>query len=122
MKDAVHRRRLPRERESVVHKFKICSFTGYIRVGHFEDGEPGEIFITLSKKGSTVSGLVRSIAILTSIALQHGVPLDTLVSKFVDMSFEPSGITDNPNIPNAKSIVDYVFRWMDIKYNKKEKK
>jgi ribonucleoside-diphosphate reductase alpha chain len=110
------RRKLPDERKSYTHKFDIAGHEGYITVGMYEDGQPGEIFITMSKEGSTISGLMDSFATAISMALQYGVPLRVLVDKFTHMRFEPSGFTKNPNIPIAKSIMDYIFRWLAIKF------
>src|SRR5262250_340656 len=110
------RRRLPDERKSITHKFDIAGHEGYIIAGMYEDGQPGEIFITMSKEGSTISGLMDSFATAISIALQYGVPLRGLVDKFSHMRFEPSGFTKNPDIPMAKSIMDYIFRWLASKF------
>ena len=110
------RRKLPDERESITHKFSIGGHEGYITVGKYEDGTPGEIFITMAKEGSTISGLMDSFATMTSMALQHGVPLQLLVDKFTHMRFEPSGFTRNPEIPMTKSIMDYIFKWLAIKF------
>ncbi len=110
------RRRLPDERTAITHKFSIAGHEGYLTVGLFEDGQPGEIFIKMSKQGSVVSGLMDSFAIAISMSLQYGVPLQTLVDKFSHSRFEPSGWTPNPEIPMAKSIVDYLFRWLAIKF------
>jgi len=110
------RRKLPDERQSVTHKFSIAGHDGYITVGMYPDGTPGEIFLTMSKEGSTISGLMDTIATMTSLALQYGVPLETLVTKFAHMRFEPSGITPNPEIRFAKSIPDYIFRWIGLKF------
>ncbi|MBI1994855.1 MAG: vitamin B12-dependent ribonucleotide reductase [Deltaproteobacteria bacterium] len=110
------RRRLPDERRSITHKFDIAGHEGYIIAGMYEDGQPGEIFITMSKEGSTISGLMDSFATAISIALQYGVPLRSLVDKFSHMRFEPSGFTKNPDIPMAKSIMDYIFRWLASKF------
>jgi ribonucleoside-diphosphate reductase alpha chain len=110
------RRRLPDERRSITHKFDIASHEGYITVGMYEDGQPGEIFVTMSKEGSTISGLMDSFATAISMALQYGVPLQVLVDKFSHMRFEPSGFTKNPDIPMAKSIMDYIFRWLAGKF------
>ncbi|HAL57031.1 MAG TPA: vitamin B12-dependent ribonucleotide reductase, partial [Bacteroidetes bacterium] len=93
---------------------------GYITVGMFEDGMPGEVFITMSKEGSTISGLMDSFATSISIALQYGVPLKVLVDKFSHARYEPSGFTNNPEIPIAKSISDYIFRWLGLKFLPKE--
>lgn len=110
------RRRLSDERRSITHKFNIGSHEGYITVGLYDDGTPGEIFITMAKEGSVISGLMDSFATSVSIGLQYGVPLDVLVNKFVHMRFEPSGYTGNPKIRIAKSIIDYVFRWLAMKF------
>jgi len=110
------RRKLPDERESITHKFSIGGHEGYITVGKYEDGTPGEIFITMAKEGSTISGLMDSFATMTSLALQHGVPLQLLVDKFTHTRFEPSGFTKNPEIPMTKSIMDYIFKWLAIKF------
>src|SRR5579875_493891 len=110
------RRKLPDERKSLTHKFDIAGHEGYITVGMYEDGKPGEIFVNMSKQGSTISGLMDSFATEISYALQYGVPLQFLVDKFAHMRFEPSGFTKNPQIPFAKSIVDYLFRWLAAKF------
>ncbi len=110
------RHKLPDERKSITHKFDIAGHEGYITVGKYEDGQPGEIFITMSKEGSTISGLMDSFATAISMALQYGVPLRVLVDKFTHMRFEPSGFTKNPDIPMAKSIMDYIFRWLASKF------
>ena len=110
------RRKLPAERRSITHKFDIAGHEGYITVGMYEDGTPGEIFVLMSKQGSTISGLMDSFATAISYALQYGVPLRFLVDKFAHMRFEPSGFTKNPEIPHAKSIVDYLFRWLASKF------
>jgi len=114
------RRKLPDERESITHKFSIGGHEGYITVGKYEDGAPGEIFITMAKEGSTISGLMDSFATMTSLALQHGVPLQLLVDKFTHTRFEPSGFTKNPEIPMAKSIMDYIFKWLATKFLDRE--
>jgi ribonucleoside-diphosphate reductase alpha chain len=110
------RRRLFDTRTAVTHKFDIAGHEGYMTVGLFEDGQPGELFITMAKEGSTIGGLMDSIGTLTSIALQYGVPLGALVKKFAHQRFEPSGFTKNPEIRNASSITDYVFRWLALKF------
>jgi len=110
------RRRLADERKAITHKFSIAGHEGYLTVGLYEDGQPGEIFVTMAKEGSVVSGLVDSIATLTSISLQYGVPLEVLCNKFVHTRFEPSGFTNNPQIPIAKSIMDYIYRWMQLRF------
>ena len=106
------RRRLPDTRTALTHKFDIAGHEGYLTVGLFEDGLPGELFITMAKEGSTIGGLMDAIGTLTSMALQYGVPLPALVRKFAHQRFEPSGFTKNPDIRNAASITDYVFRWL----------
>jgi ribonucleoside-diphosphate reductase alpha chain len=110
------RRRLPDERHSITHKFDIQGHEGYITVGLYEDGTPGEIFLTMAKEGSTISGLMDAFATQTSIALQYGVPLKSMVDKFSHMRFEPSGFTKNSEIPIAKSLVDYIFRWLASRF------
>jgi len=112
----LRRRRLPDERRAITHKFKVGSHEGYITVGLYDDGSPGELFMTMSKEGSVISGLMDSFATAISIGLQYGVPLEVLVNKFVHMRFEPSGYTNNPQIRIAKSITDYIFRWLAIKF------
>jgi ribonucleoside-diphosphate reductase alpha chain len=110
------RRRLPQDCRSLRHKFDIAGHEGYIHVGLYDDGTPGELFIKIAKEGSTIAGLMDTIGILTSMALQYGVPLDVLVSKFSHVRFEPSGFTKNPEIPIAKSLIDYVFRFLGAKF------
>lgn len=110
------RRRLPDERKAITHKFSVAGHEGYLTVGLYEDGTPGEIFITMSKEGSTISGLMDAFATSISLALQYGVPLRVLVDKFSHMRFEPSGFTNNKDIPIAKSICDYIFRWLGKKF------
>ncbi len=110
------RRRLPDERQAITHKFSIANHEGYITVGLYDDGKPGEIFITMSKEGSVISGMMDSFATSISIALQYGVPLKVLSNKFIHARFEPSGFTNHPKIRVAKSIVDYIFRWMSLKF------
>ena len=110
------RRRLPETRTAVTHKFDIAGHEGYLTVGLFQDGQPGELFITMAKEGSTIGGLMDGIGTLTSMALQYGVPLPALVRKFAHVRFEPSGFTKNPDIRNAASITDYVFRWMAVQF------
>ncbi len=106
------RRRLPDTRHSLTHKFNVGGHEGYITIGLFEDNTPGELFITMAKEGSTIGGLMDVIGTETSLALQYGVPLDALVNKFSHARFEPSGWTSNPDIPHAKSVVDYIFRFL----------
>src|SRR5881398_3079826 len=110
------RRKLPDERKAVTHKFDIAGHEGYLTVGLYEDGTPGELFVTMAKEGSTISGLMDAFATQTSYALQFGVPLKFMVDKFSHMRFEPSGFTKNPEIPIAKSITDYIFRWLASKF------
>lgn len=110
------RRRLPDERQSITHKFSIGGHEGYITVGMYEDGSPGEIFIVMSKEGSTISGVMDAFATAVSLALQYGVPLKVLVDKFTHTRFEPSGFTNNKQIPIAKSVMDYIFRWLALKF------
>ena len=110
------RRRLPDERHAITHKFDIVGHEGYITVGLFEDGTPGEIFLVMAKEGSTISGFADAFAQAVSYALQFGVPLQVLVDKFSHVRFEPSGMTKNPDVRIAKSIVDYIFRWMATKF------
>ena len=111
-----YRRRLPAERTAITHKFDISGHEGYITVGLYPDGTPGEIFLKMAKEGSTISGLMDTFATTVSVALQYGVPLHDLVHKFAHVRFEPSGFTSNPEIPIAKSIVDYIFRWMGSRF------
>ena len=110
------RHKLPSERSSITHKFSIGGHEGYLTVGKYEDGNPGEIFIKMAKEGSTLSGIMDAFALSVSIALQYGVPLRALVDKFVNSRFEPSGYTGNPEIRYAKSIVDYIGRWLGAKF------
>jgi ribonucleoside-diphosphate reductase alpha chain len=110
------RRKLPDERHSITHKFSIAGHEGYITVGMYEDGKPGEIFLVMAKEGSTISGLMDAFATSISMALQYGVPLEALVEKFSHVRFEPSGFTKNPEVPYAKSITDYIFRWLASKF------
>jgi len=112
------RHRMPDTRISLTHKFEIAGHEGYITVGLYEDGQPGELFITMSKEGSTIGGLMDTVGTLTSIALQYGVPLESLVKKFAYQRFEPSGFTKNPDIRHATSITDYVFRWLACQFIK----
>jgi ribonucleoside-diphosphate reductase alpha chain len=107
-----HRRKLPSERSSITHKFSIGGHEGYITVGMYETGEPGEIFIKMAKEGSTLSGFMDGFALSVSIGLQYGVPLKALVDKFINTRFEPAGYTGHPAIPYAKSVLDYIARWL----------
>ena len=111
------RRRMPRERQSITHKFSLGGHEGYITAGMYEDGSVGEIFLTdIGKEGSTLRGMMNSFATAISISLQYGVPLETLVRKFCYMRFEPEGITQNPEIPFAKSMPDYIMRWLASRF------
>lgn len=117
------RKKLPDERPSVTHKFSVGGHEGYITVGLYPDTQmPGEIFVTMSKEGSTISGLMDGFATAISLALQYGVPLSTLVDKFIHTRFEPSGFTNNKEIPMAKSVMDYIFRWMALKFMEREER
>ena len=116
------RHKLPDERRAVTHKFSINGHEGYITVGLYDDGLPGEIFLTMAKEGSTISGLMDAFATAISLALQYGVPLKALVDKFSHMRFEPSGFTKNPEIPIAKSITDYIFRWLASRFLSNDEK
>ncbi len=111
-----YRRRLPDERASITHKFNVGGHEGYLTVGLYEDGTPGEIFLRMAKEGSTISGLMDAFATAVSLALQYGVPLRDLVDKFSHLRFEPAGFTTNREIPMAKSLVDYIFRYMATKF------
>src|SRR3954468_2475259 len=117
---AAGRGKLPDERQSLTHKFAVAGHEGYVHVGLYETGEPGEIFVKMAKEGSTVSGLMDSFATAISLALQHGVPLKLLVDKFSRTRFEPYGFTENPEIPRASSIMDYLFRWLGSKFIKRD--
>ncbi|MBI1369730.1 MAG: adenosylcobalamin-dependent ribonucleoside-diphosphate reductase [Planctomycetes bacterium] len=110
------RRRLPNTRHSMTHKFNVAGHEGYLTVGLYEDGNPGELFITMAKEGSTIGGLMDSLGTAISVALQYGVPVESLVNKFSHQRFEPAGMTDNRDIPFAKSLVDYIFRWMGMEF------
>jgi ribonucleoside-diphosphate reductase alpha chain len=116
------RRKLPDERRALTHKFSINGHEGYITVGLYDDGQPGEIFLTMAKEGSTISGLMDAFATSISLAMQYGVPLKALVDKFSHMRYEPSGFTKNPEIPIAKSITDYIFRWLASRFLSQEEK
>jgi ribonucleoside-diphosphate reductase alpha chain len=117
---AAVRRRLPDERHSLTHNFSVGGQEGYVTVGLFEDGLPGELFIRMAKEGSTVSGLMDSFATAVSLALQYGVPLQVLCDKFSHTRFEPSGWSGNPKIGYAKSLMDYLFRWLELHFLKGE--
>ncbi|MFM7809691.1 MAG: hypothetical protein ACKPEA_17460, partial [Planctomycetota bacterium] len=110
------RRRLPETRGSITHKFNVAGHEGYLIVGLYEDGRPGELFITMAKEGSTIGGLMDSLGTAISVALQYGVPVESLVTKFAHQRFEPMGMTTNSDIPFAKSLVDYIFRWMGMQF------
>jgi ribonucleoside-diphosphate reductase alpha chain len=110
------RRRLSDTRRSLTHKFNVAGHEGYLTVGLYEDGNPGELFITMAKEGSTIGGLMDSLGTAISVALQYGVPVESLVNKFTHQRFEPAGMTHNPDIPFAKSLVDYIFRWMGMQF------
>jgi ribonucleoside-diphosphate reductase alpha chain len=114
------RRRLPDERHSLTHHFSVGGQEGYVTVGLYEDGLPGELFIRMAKEGSTVSGLMDSFATAVSLALQYGVPLRVLCDKFSHTRFEPSGWSGNPRIGYAKSLMDYLFRWLELRFLKGE--
>jgi ribonucleoside-diphosphate reductase alpha chain len=110
------RRRLSDTRNSLTHKFNVAGHEGYVTVGLYDDGQPGELFITMAKEGSTIGGLMDSLGTATSVALQYGVPLESLVRKFTHQRFEPAGMTTNREIPFARSLVDYIFRWLGIEF------
>lgn len=114
------RRKLPSERQSITHKFVVANHEGYLTIGLYDDGIPGEIFIKMSKEGSTLSGIMDALALTISLCLQYGVPLEVLVAKFCHSRFEPSGMTANKNIPLVKSIVDYIGRYLALKFLPKE--
>jgi len=114
------RRRLPDERRSLTHHFSVGGQEGYVTIGLYEDGLPGEVFIRMAKEGSTVSGLMDSFATAVSLALQYGVPLQILCDKFSHTRFEPSGWSGNPKIGYAKSLMDYLFRWLELRFLKGE--
>jgi ribonucleoside-diphosphate reductase alpha chain len=111
------RRALPPTHESVTHKFSINNHEGYLTIGLFEDGTPGEIFIKMSKEGSTLSGLIQGFCRAFSLAIQYGLPLTDAVERFRNMRFDPLGITSNPAIPQATSILDYVAQYLDMEFN-----
>jgi ribonucleoside-diphosphate reductase alpha chain len=114
------RRHLPDERRAITHHFSIAGQEGYLTVGVYDDGSPGEIFVRMAKEGSTISGLMDSFATVVSLAPQHGVPLEVLCAKFSHTRFEPSGWSGNPKIGYATSLMDYLFRWMELKFLKNE--
>jgi ribonucleoside-diphosphate reductase alpha chain len=108
--------RMPQTRKSVTHKFSISGHNGYITVGLYDNGEPGEVFITMAKEGSTLAGLMDSFATTVSLGLQYGIPLEVLVGKLKGAQYEPSGYTGNPAVPHAKSITDYIFKWLEVEF------
>ncbi len=110
------RRRLPDDRQALTHKFSIAGHDGYVTVGLYEDGRPGELFIKMAKTGSTINGLLDAFAIMTSMSLQYGVPVEAVVQKLSHTRYEPAGFTKNPNIRVAKSITDYIARWLATKF------
>jgi ribonucleoside-diphosphate reductase alpha chain len=116
-----YRRRLPDQRNSLTHKFQVGDQEGYLTVGLYDDGSPGEVFVTISKEGSTIRGLMDSVAVLTSLALQYGVPLEDLARKFEGTRFEPYGFTNNPDLRQATSLVDYIFRWLELRFGEGKK-
>ena len=109
-------KRLPDERQAITHKFVVAEQRGYMTVGMYDDGSPGELFLRMEKEGTTIRGLLDVIGIMTSAALQRGVPIEDLVDKFSFQRFEPSGITNNPDIQFAYSVIDYVFRWLGRRF------
>ena len=110
------RQSLPAVRDSITHKFQIMGHEGYLTIGLFEDGNPGEIFVKMAKEGSTLSGLVQGFCRAFSLALQYGLPLEEAVKRFKGMRFEPLGPTSNPDIPEASSIIDYVARYIEVHF------
>ncbi|MFG0331348.1 MAG: hypothetical protein ACF8PN_15785 [Phycisphaerales bacterium] len=119
MTQTTTRRNLPETRKSVTHKFSINGHEGYLTIGLHDDGMPGEIFIKMSKEGSTLSGLIQAFCRAFSLALQYGLTLEEAVRRFRDMRFEPMGATSNPDIPEAKSIVDYTARYLELNYGRR---
>lgn len=118
----LRRERLSDTRHSITHKFEVAQHEGYITVGFYDDGRPGEVFIKIAKHGSTISGLLDTIAVLTSLALQYGVPIEVLARKFEFTRFEPAGWTKNPELRHVNSLVDYVFRWLGIQCSEEYRK
>lgn len=112
----IGRKKLPAERAAITRRFTVGGTKGYLTIGHYDDGKPGEIFVNISKEGSTLGGLMDTVALLTSLALQYNIPLDSIANKLAGTSFEPMGFTDDPKIPNATSLVDYIFRLLKSKY------
>jgi len=117
MDEQSNRRRLPDERPSITHRFCVSGHKGYINVGMYEDGAPGEVFIVMAKTGSTISGLMDCFSIAISMGLQYGVPLEAFARKFVGQRFDPRGFTTNPEIKEATSIMDYIFQWLAAKFD-----
>ena len=113
---AIERQTLPTTRNSVTHKFQIMGHEGYLTIGLFKNGRPGEIFIKMSKEGSTLSGLIQGFCRAFSLAMQYGLPLEEAVQRFKGMRFEPMGMTSNPDIPEAMSIIDYVARYLEHQF------
>lgn len=111
---------LPVTHESITHKFQIMGYEGYLTIGLFENGQPGEVFIKMAKEGSTLSGMVQAYCRAFSLALQYGLPLDEAVRRFKGMRFEPMGATNNPEIPEAASIIDYVARYLELSFVQEE--
>ncbi len=110
------RERLPNDRKSITHRFRVDDAKGLITVGLYEDGRPGELFIRISNQGPTVKGLLDGVALITSMALQRGSPLEDIARKFKNTRFEPCGLTGNKKIPHATSLLDYIFRWMELRF------
>ena len=110
------RQRLPETRKGLVHKFRVGETKGYIRVGLYPDGSLGEVFLSVAKEGSTLSGMMDCFATLLSLSLQHGIPLDVIAKKFRHIRFEPDGLTGGKEIPTASSLIDYVFAWLELNF------
>jgi ribonucleoside-diphosphate reductase alpha chain len=115
VKYTAQRERLPDERRSITHKFSVGGHEGYIHLGFYDDGRPGEIFVKMAKEGSTISGLIDALCTGVSIALQYGIPLEVFIRKHINTKFDPSGWTNNENIRHASSVIDYIFRWLALK-------
>lgn len=116
--ESIHRRKLPQTRYSLTHKFAIAGFEGYLTVGLFDNGEPGEIFIKMAKEGSTLSGMIQAFCRAFSLALQFGLSLEEAVRRFKGMRFDPMGPTNNPDIPETTSVIDYVARYLEHQFGK----
>jgi len=116
MQTAVHRRKMPRTRRSVTHRFNIGAHEAYLTIGLYDDGSPGEIFMKIAKAGSTLSGMVQGFCRSLSLAMQYGLSLEETCARFKHMRFEPMGMTDNPDIPHADSIIDYVARYLEHEF------